>query len=154
MGKHRLIIASLIAVGVLLLVSSVAFADGEPPKEDNPVIQFLAELTGQTPAEIVELRSGGYSLGNIARTYLFDPTGGDPQGALSQSQGKGWGVLFKQAGLHPGGGGRGLGWMIGKAHGRPDHAGHGKPDGVGNPPPWAGGPGGNPADPDEGTDPD
>jgi hypothetical protein len=149
MNKRRLIIGTLAALGVLLLVTGGAFADDDPPPVDNPVIQFLAELTQQDPAYIVELHGQGHSLGNIARAYLFDSSGGDPQGVLSQAKGMGWGVLFKQAGLHPGGGGRGLGWMIGKAHGRPDHAGGGRPEGVGNAPEWAGGPGGNPEDPED-----
>jgi hypothetical protein len=129
------LLAGGIALALLAVLTTAALADeGQPPKEDNPVIQFLAELTGQSPEEIISMREGGYSLGNIARAYLFaELTGGDPAEILARPGGRGWGVLFKEAGLHPGGGGRGLGWMIGKGHGRPDHAGKGKP-------PWAGGP--------------
>ncbi|MGD8814607.1 MAG: hypothetical protein PVI78_09050 [Anaerolineales bacterium] len=149
MRQRRVIVGVAISLGALMLFSGIALANGDPPPEDNPVIEFLAELTQKEPAYFIEPHGQGHSLGNIARSYLFDPTGSDPQDVLSQGQGRGWGVLFLQAGFHPGGGGRGLGWMLGRAHGRPDHAGGGKPEGVGNAPEWAGGPGGNPGDPDD-----
>jgi hypothetical protein len=135
MSKRKPIIAIAISLGLLLLVTSAAFADeGNPRKEDNPVIQFLASLSGQSPEDVLSLREGGFSLGNIGRAYLFAGiSGGDPAEILARAKGRGWGVLAREAGLHPRGGGRGLGWMIGKAHGRPDHAGEGKPA-------WAGGP--------------
>ncbi len=141
MKRRSLQIVCVLTILASLLTVTVAFAQGEDPGRENPVIQFLSSLTGLTPEEIAAQKDSGYSLGNVARAYLFaELTGGNASEALGQSQGRGWGVMFKNAGLHPGGGGRGLGWMIGRGHAkpdrgndRPDHPGGGQPD-------WAGGP--------------
>ena|GEM_PF-5873446 len=153
MMRRRLLILCGLTIIASLLTAAAAFAEGEKPETENPVIQFLASVTGATPDEIIAQKESGYSLGNVARGYLFaELTGIDPSDAMGESQGKGWGVMFRDAGIEPGGGGRGLGWMIGHGHGkpegaggRPDHAGGGKPDrpdreGPGRPP-WAGGDG-------------
>ena len=153
MMKRKLMVVCILAMIASLLTAAAAFADGETPEKENPVIQFLASVTGASPDEIAAQKESGYSLGNVARGYLFaELTGIDPSDAMGESQGKGWGVMFRDAGIEPGGGGRGLGWMIGHGHnkpdhanGRPDHAGGGKPDrpdreGPGKPP-WAGGDG-------------
>ena len=133
----RLFTIGGLTIALLVLGSVAAFAQEGQDTPQNPVTAFLASITGASPDEITSHQNGGHSLGNIGRAYLFAELGGGTvTDALSQSQGKGWGVLFKKAGLHPGGGGRGLGWMIGKGHtltqGKPDHAG--------GPPEWAGGP--------------
>jgi hypothetical protein len=158
MKRHKLLFVGVLTIIASLLTAAAAFAEGETPETEdpeteNPVILFLASVTGSTPDEIAAQKESGYSLGNVARGYLFaELTGTDPSDAVGESQGKGWGVMFRDAGIEPGGGGRGLGWMIGKGHnkpegtgGRPDHAGGGKPDrpdreGPGRPP-WAGGDG-------------
>jgi hypothetical protein len=134
-----------------LLTATAAFAQDEDPEHESPVTQFLTGITGAAPGDIVGHQESGNSLGNVARAYLFaELWGGTAADALGESHGKGWGVMFRGADLDPGGGGRGLGWMIGWGHrddkpergnGRPDHAG--KPDRPdregGGKPPWAGG---------------
>jgi hypothetical protein len=151
MRNRRLLFICGLTALALLLSAGAAFAQEEDPEPENPVIQFLAGIIGLTPEEIAAQREAGYSLGNIARGFLFNQlTGLDASEVQGESHGHGWGVLFRNAELHPGGGGRGLGWMIGKGHtrtehpgNRPDHAG-GRPPWAGGPPEWAGGPGGNP----------
>jgi hypothetical protein len=158
MRKRKLLILCVLTIIASLLTAAAAFAEGETPEgetseKENPVILFLASITDSSPDDIAAQKESGYSLGNVARGYLFaELTGTDPSDATGESQGKGWGVMFRDAGIEPGGGGRGLGWMIGHGHdkpdhanGRPDHAGSGKPDrpdreGPGRPP-WAGGDG-------------
>jgi hypothetical protein len=156
MKRHSFMLACILAIIVSLLSTAAVFAEGDepegdPPEHENPVILFLAGISGADPGDIAGAQEGGYSLGNVARSYLFaELTGGDASDALGESHGKGWGVMFKGAGLEPGGGGRGLGWMIGKGHTRPEHA-NGRPDHAGKPdrpdregtgrPPWAGGDG-------------
>lgn len=133
----RLFTIGGVTIVLLVLGSVAAFAQegqGDPP---NPVTSFLAGITGASHDEITSQQNAGHSLGNIGRAYLFaELGGGSATDALSQSQGKGWGVMFKKAGLNPGGGGRGLGRMIGKGHTQSQ----GKPDHAGGPPEWAGGP--------------
>lgn len=133
----RLFTIGGLAIALLVLGSVSAFAQEDQDDPPNPVTAFLASITGASPDEITSKQHAGYSLGNIGRAYLFaELGGGSVTDALSQSQGKGWGVLFKKAGLHPGGGGRGLGRMIGRGHTQSQ----GKPDHAGGPPEWAGGP--------------
>ena len=163
MKRRSLLLICILTILASLLTATAAFAQDEDPEHESPVIQFLAGVTGATPDEIAAQKESGYSLGNVARAYLYgELTGASPSESLGQSQGKGWGVMFRDAGIEPGGGGRGLGWMMGKGHGkpeggngRPDHAG-GKPDRGDKPggndhpdrdgggrPPWAGGDGGD-----------
>lgn len=133
----RLSTIGVLTILFLALVSVTAFAQEGQDDPPSPVVSFLAGITGASYDEITSKQHGGYSLGNVGRAYLFaELGGGSVTDALSKSQGKGWGVMFKKAGLHPGGGGRGLGWMIGKGHAES----HGKPDHAGGPPEWAGGP--------------
>ncbi len=152
MGKRSLFVVCVLTILTLLLTATAAFAQEEDPERVNPVIVFLSGLTGMAPGEIAAQKESGYSLGNVARAYLFaELTGSDPSEAMGQSHGRGWGVMFRAAGLDPGGGGRGLGWMIGGSHEKPDRPdkpdhGHGhsdhevaRPPWAGGPPPWAGG---------------
>jgi len=169
MKRRSLLLACILAIILSLLSTAAVFAEGdepegEPPEHESPIIQFLAGVTGADPGDISGPKESGYSLGNVARAYLFaELTGENAADALGESHGKGWGLMFRGADLEPGGGGRGLGWMIGWGHrddkpergNRPDHAGGGKPDRPdregGGRPPWAGG-NGDGTDDDTGDD--
>jgi hypothetical protein len=75
-------------------------------------------------------KKSGNGFGTISRAiFLAEETGQSYLEIMTQAEGVGWGKLFKDAGLRPGGGGHGLGWLVGK------HAGHGPPDHAG-PPEW------------------
>jgi hypothetical protein len=154
MRRRSLLLACILTIIASLLSSAAVFAEGDEPERENPVILFLAGITGADPGDIAGQKEPGFSLGNVARAYLFEELSGmSAEDALGESNGKGWGLMFKNADLERGGGGRGLGWMIGWGHrddkpergnGRPDHAG-GPPDRPeregGGKPPWAGGDG-------------
>jgi hypothetical protein len=104
----------------------VSADDTVPPEEEavtgkNPVIAFLASITGETVEQIETYQIDGYGLGNIAKAYYllnFVTLGdgvvlpGDGSLLAIMEQGKllGWGNLYKELGLHPGQK-RGLGWL-------------------------------------------
>lgn len=159
MKRRSLLLACILTIIASLLSSAAVFAEGDEPERENPVILFLASITGADPGDITGPQESGYSLGNIARAYLFEElTGMSADEALGESNGKGWGLMFKNADLDRGGGGRGLGWMIGRGHGDKSERGHGRPDHAGGPdhpdregpgrPPWAGGDGDDDTVPD------
>jgi hypothetical protein len=93
--------------------------------------------------EIVTLQKDGNGLGNIGRAYNFSQATGIPlTDVLDMAKEMGWGNLYKEFGLHPGG--QGLGSLvhgnIGKGAGNGNGNGNGN-NGNGNgggPPPWAG----------------
>ena len=106
----------------------VASADDTVPPEQeegttqNPVIAYLASITGETADQIVAYQKDGYGLGNIAKAYyllnfvvLGDdvvlPGDGSLLAILEQSKLSGWGNLYKELGLNPGEK-RGLGWLF------------------------------------------
>jgi len=106
----------------------VASADDTVPPEQeevttqNPVIAYLASITGETADQIVAYQKDGYGLGNIAKAYyllnfvvLDDdvvlPGDGSLLAILEQSKLSGWGNLYKELGLNPGEK-RGLGWLF------------------------------------------
>jgi hypothetical protein len=116
-----------------MLTISVAVAQDEEPAQNNPVALFLAGLTDVTYEDIIGYQQEGFGLGQIGRALQFaEATDQEWIDVMTQAQAMGWGQLYREAGLHPGG--QGLGSLIGK--GRPDWAG-GPPDHAG-PPPHAG----------------
>ena len=52
MKRRSLQIVCVLTILASLLTVTVAFAQGEDPGRENPVIQFLSSLTGLTPEEI------------------------------------------------------------------------------------------------------
>ncbi len=92
----------------------------------------LSQITGVGVADILK-DSQMYDWGQLQKAYIIanNNPGWDLEEAFMQASEKGWGQLFKEAGLHPGSGGHGLGWLFKEygAKGRPDHTG---------PPDWAG----------------
>jgi hypothetical protein len=140
MPARRVIPVAVLSVLMLASFAGFASAQEEPPDKQNPVIAFIASVTGTSYEDVLATKENGFKVGQVGRAYLFaELTGQDVSDVLGDFPGKGWGVLFKKAGLHPGGGGRGLGWMIGKGKGRghSDHGG-GPPEWAGGPPDWAG----------------
>jgi hypothetical protein len=128
---------SILALAALALLAAgstgVARAQEETPQQ-NPVAAYLAGLTGMSYEEVVALQKDGNGLGNIGRAYLFSEATGIPlEEVLAQAKEIGWGNLYKEHGLHPGGNGLGslVRGQIGNGNG-PD------PDKPTGPPPWAG----------------
>jgi hypothetical protein len=108
-------------------VGVVSADDTTPPAPEeitsqNPVIAYLASITGETADQIIAYQKDGYGLGNIAKAYyllnfvvLGDdvvlPGDGSLLAILEQSKLTGWGNLYKELGLNPGEK-RGLGWLF------------------------------------------
>ena len=104
----------------------VSADDAVPPEEEaitgkNPVIAFLASITGETVEQIETYQKDGYGLGNIAKAYyllnfvalgddVLLPGDGSLLAIMEQGKLVGWGNLYKELGLHPGQK-RGLGWL-------------------------------------------
>ncbi len=121
MRIKRFLVIVVLTISLLLIYLGSALAQEDPPPPQNPVAVFLSEATEMTYDEIINLQKSGHGLGNIARAYNFVSA---TYGTLtmsdvlaSRSQGIGWGQLYKEAGLKPGGGGQGLGWLLGKNKG-------------------------------------
>jgi len=130
----RWIMVSVFLCGIFIAPASVVNAQDEEPEEpQNPVAVFLAEVTGTTYEEIIAFQEAGYGMGNISKAYYYiQATGGGSLGdVMAQAQSTGWGQVFKDAGLHPGGG-HGVGQLFKENDTNPSGH-HGKPD-------WAGGP--------------
>ena len=130
--KKRILLATLLLSLSLFAFNQTALAEEDDPGDQgqNPVAAYLAGLTGMTYDDLVTLQQDGNGLGNIGRAYLFSQeTGMSLEDVLTAAKEEGWGNLYKEAGLHPGG--NGLGSLI--------HTGE---DGTKQPgpPPWAGGP--------------
>jgi hypothetical protein len=150
MRMNRWVAAGLIALALLSLTAGAAFADDpEPPKPgegseqdtnlDSPIAQFLLNFTGLEEEEFTGMTGCGLGLGEIARAYFFAEIAGiEVSEILSCDDGFGWGALYKEYDLHPGGGGRGLGWRVRSEDGFTKPGG-GKPPWAG-PPAWAHGP--------------
>lgn len=108
-------------------VGVVSADDTVPPEQEevttkNPVIAYLASITGETADQIVAYQKDGYGLGNIAKAYyllnfivlgedVILPGDGSLLAILEQSKLSGWGNLYKELGLNPGEK-RGLGWLF------------------------------------------
>jgi len=114
----------------------VSADEGEPPEEEitlseeekndhNPVIAFLADLTGLTEQEILDLQAEGYGLGEIAKAYrlLTHDLGEGEQADLDSSalldvlmaaKEMGWGEYYMSLYMHPGMQG-GIGWLFKQA---------------------------------------
>ena len=109
----RILMIGLVSAALLFSsVGSVSAQAEEPqPQPQNPVAAFLAGVTGLTPQEISDLQQQGFGMGNISKAYYLLKNGmpGDINSILEQSTTTGWGQLFKQAGVHPGGG---VGWLF------------------------------------------
>ena len=116
MKTIRILIIGLVATSLLFLGVAPVGAQDEEPEPQNPVVEFLAGVTGSTPEAIAGLQQQGYGLGNISKAYYYQQNGGsgDLKSIIDQARETGWGQLFKSAGLHPGGG---LGWLF-KANGQ------------------------------------
>jgi len=107
-------------------VGNVSADDTNPPEPEettsqNPVIAYLASITGESVDQIIAYQKDGYGLGNIAKAYyllnfvvlgddVLLPGDGSLLAILEQSKLTGWGNLYKELGLHPGEK-RGLGWL-------------------------------------------
>ena len=131
-SKLTFLVITAIFSSFLLLGASATRASAQEEEADaqNPVAAYLAGLTGYTYEELVTLQKDGNGLGNIGRAYLFSlATGISLEEALTQAKEMGWGNLYKEYGLKPGG--NGLGSLITKGPGLDQQPG---------PPPWAGGP--------------
>jgi len=145
MRIKRFLVIVVLTISLMLIYLGSALAQEDPPPPQNPVAVFLSEATGISYDEIINLQKSGHGLGNIARAYNFVSAAGITTTISevyeSRSQGIGWGQLYKEAELKPGGGGQGLGWLLGKNKGanRSKHT---------RPPEWAGGP------PDHASPPD
>jgi len=112
MKSFRILIIGLLTTALLFLSVIPVGAQDEKPQPQNPVVVFLAGATGSTPQAIAELQQQGYGLGNISKAYYYlqmGGTGGDLQWVLAKAKEIGWGQLFKQANIHPGGG---VGWAF------------------------------------------
>ena len=124
-------------------------AQGAETENQNPVAAYLAGLTGMSYEEVVDLQKDGNGLGNIGRAYLFSEATGIPlEEVLAMAKDSGWGNLYKEYDLHPGG--NGLGSLIrgnnpnANGNGNPFADGDSEKPGGGNPdkgkPSWANGP--------------
>jgi hypothetical protein len=159
MKIFRLLLSVCLILGLFVGTFGMVSADeGEPPEEEttlseeetinqNPVVGFLAELTGLTEQEILDLQAEGYGLGEIAKAYRFltlnleegeqlDLTLATLQGVLVSAKEVGWGEFYKSQGMHPGLQG-GIGWLFKKAKQTQLEEGEtlrlGKPEKVGPP---------------------
>ncbi len=111
MKSFRIVLIGLLATTLLFTSVVPVGAQDEKPNPQNPVVVFLAGLTKKTPQAIADLQAKGYGLGNISKAIYYQQMGGkgDLQSILEKANEIGWGQLFKQAGLHPGGG---VGWLF------------------------------------------
>ncbi|HSM25248.1 MAG TPA: hypothetical protein VK856_10330 [Anaerolineaceae bacterium] len=159
MKNFRLLFSVCLILGLFVGSFGIVSADdGEPPEEEitlseeetinhNPVISFLAELTGLTDQEILDLQAEGYGLGEIAKAYrllALEFEEGEQvileydklQVLLADAKEMGWGEYFKMLELHPGLQG-GIGWLFKYANQGPNEESEspriGKPDKPGKP---------------------
>ena len=137
MKIFRLLFSVCLILGLFVgSFGMVSADDGEPPEEEitlseeetinhNPVVAFLAELTGLTEQNILDLQTEGYGLGEIAKAYrllTLDLEEGEQasldlatlQELLSDAKEMGWGEYYKSLDMHPGLQG-GIGWLFKKA---------------------------------------
>lgn len=124
---------------VLVFVTSLLFGsvglvsaeDTDPPEEEkqNPVVEFLANLTGLEASQLEALQAEGYGLGQIAKAQYFITLsgGGDLVSIITQAEEVGWAEVYKSIGYLPKMK-KGLGWFF-KQDGKPGNA----PDDVGPP---------------------
>jgi hypothetical protein len=159
MKIFRLLFSVCLILGLFVGTFGMVSADeGEPPEEEttlseeetinqNPVVGFLAKLTGLTEQEILELQAEGYGLGEIAKAYRLltleleegeeaDLDLSDFEDLLADAKEMGWGEYYKSLGMHPGLQG-GIGWLFKKAKQTQLEEGEtlrlGKPEKVGPP---------------------
>lgn len=118
--SRKLLGAALVAAFILLAWAAPAFAQDVDPEGTNPIALLLAESSGYSVEEINALSVSGASYGNIARALAYaEATGVSPAEALLLAEGVGWGQLFKEAEISPGG--NGLGALVSAAR-RNEHA--------------------------------
>jgi len=137
MKIFRLLFSGCLILGLFTgTFGMVSANEGEPPEEEitlseeetinhNPVVTFLADLTGLTEQEILDLQGEGYGLGEIAKAYrllTLDLEEGEQADldsealldVLSAAKELGWGEYYKSLGMHPGMQG-GIGWLFKQA---------------------------------------
>ncbi|HRF98345.1 MAG TPA: hypothetical protein PLZ51_24220, partial [Aggregatilineales bacterium] len=82
----------------------------EPPvyetcvPESHPVANAIADEFGVDVAFVIDLHCQGYGFGNITRAFLLVDEygyGGDVASLLAQARDGGWGVIFRDSGVHP-----------------------------------------------------
>jgi hypothetical protein len=132
-------IMAILAVVLFAAVSAVGARAQEEDPQQNPVAAYLAGLTGLSYEEVVALQKDGNGLGNIGRAHLFSEATGIPlEEVLQLAKEMGWGNLYKEHGLHPGGNGLGslVHGQIGKGNGNGNGNGSDKEPG---PPAWSNG---------------
>jgi hypothetical protein len=115
MKSLRIILIGLLTTALLFVsIIPVAAQDEQPQpgtQPKNPVALFLSGVTGLTAQQISDLQTQGYGMGEISKAYYLVKNGfaGDIPTILAQAKTSGWGQLFKQAGVKPGGG---VGWLF------------------------------------------
>jgi hypothetical protein len=137
MKNFRLLFSVCLILGLFVGTFGMVSADeGEPPEEEttlseeetinqNPVVGFLAELTGLTEQEILDLQAEGYGLGEIAKAYRLltleleegeqaDLDSSILKDVLAAAKEMGWGEYYKSLDMAPGMQG-GIGWLFKKA---------------------------------------
>ena len=60
----RFLVIAVLTISLLLMSLGSALAQEDPPKPQNPVAVFLAEITGMTYDEIINLQQSGDGLCN------------------------------------------------------------------------------------------
>lgn len=118
----------ILSVLTLFLIHDIGFVQADDPDPidegaQNPVVVYLAGLTGLGTQEILNLQNTGYGLGQIAKAfYLIDLSGvGELEAVMAEAKEIGWGNLYKNWGNHPSEI-KGLGWLF-KHEGKPDQVG-------------------------------
>jgi hypothetical protein len=144
MGMRKWCVAGIVALTLLSLTAGAAFADDGGPSEqagateqefnvNGPITQYLLDFAGLTDEDLAGMVGCGMELGDIARAFIFaDLTGINPSEIVGCEEVSGWGELFHAYDLHPGGGGRGLGWRVRSEDGSTKPGG-GKPSWAGPP---------------------
>lgn len=112
----KLLISMIIPVIIMINSVGIVHADDPDPVENdtqNPVVAFLAGLTGLETQAILDLQDTGFGLGQIAKAYHFVElnSGGELETVLSEAKEIGWGNLYKNWGYHPSEI-KGLGWLF------------------------------------------
>ncbi len=105
----------LLAAFLLLSIAAPAAAGERDPEGNNSIALLLSGYSGFSVEEIEALSESGASYGNLARALAYASAAGiSPADALALSEGAGWGPLFSELGISPGG--NGLGALVSAAH--------------------------------------
>jgi hypothetical protein len=105
----------------------------------NPVAAFIASITQMEYEQVRAYQEEGLGLGNMTKAYYFlqayqGEEAMDFAMVANMANEIGWGELFKNAGMHPGGG-HGVGWLFKETGEKPKPENSGKPEWVTNGPP-------------------